>query len=277
MIRPLSFFSLLFVALLAAFAIFGQSPSTYPEALIERIDTPDGSIIVFARDGTRMMSFNEDNWNFVESAYDPDDPFSLPAPYTRYLTAALMYPARTQRILMIGMGGGQTTTYLHHHVPEADITAVEIDPHVVEIARKHFGFTEAENYRATVADGLEYLKAQNTPYDIIILDAFSDGRIPGHLATLEFYREAAEHLSEHGAVSQNVETVNTRAEEVIASMSDAFAHLDSYRAGRNFVLVGYNGEAKSESDLRAQAEALQKTYGFRYPPEEFLRTRQTVK
>lgn len=275
--RDFSFFPLLFIALLAAFAFFGKSPKTYPESLIERIDTPDGPIIVFERDGMHLMSFNEENWNFVESAYDPNTPFALPAEYTRYLTAALMYPAHAQRILMIGMGGGQTTTYLHHHMPDADITAVEIDPYVVEAARKYFGFNETENYHAAVADGLEYLRTQNTPYDIIILDAFSDGRIPQHLSTPEFYREVAEHMSGDGAVSQNVETVNTRTKDVIAAMNNAFAHVDSYRAGRNFVLVGYNGETKSEENLRAQAQALQETYGFRYALPDFLRTRQAIK
>lgn len=254
-----------------------KSPRTYPEALIERLNTPDGTIIVFERDGVRMMTFNETNWNFVESAYDPRDPFALPAPYTRYLTAPLMYMPTPQRILMIGMGGGQTTTYLHHHLPKADITAVEIDPAVAELARKYFGFEETPHYRAAVADGLEYLRSQTELYDMIILDAFSEGRIPEHLATPEFYRETAKHLTPHGAIAQNVETAHTHLEEVVAAMGEAYRHLDVYHIRGNFVVVGYNGDMLKEGALRTQARIVQQTYGLRYPPEELMPRRLKIK
>lgn len=259
------------VAALVFSAYHSKSAKTYPDALLEKINTPDGAIIIFEQDGLRMMTFNEDDWNYVESAWEPDDPGDLPVEYMRYLSAALMYPpASPERMLMIGMGGGSLTTYLHRYLPNADITAVEIDPHVVAAAEKYFGFAPDERYRAVVMDGREYLNQQNEPYDLIILDAFSDQRIPDHLAGVDFYREAAAHLTPGGAVAQNLETTNSPSNDILAAMTQAFDHLDIYRASRNFVLIGYNGEARDKSMLRQRARDIQSRFALRYAPEDFL-------
>ena len=36
-------------------------------------------------------------------------------------------------MMMIGLGGGSMLKYLHRHLPEADLTAVEINPGVIEL------------------------------------------------------------------------------------------------------------------------------------------------
>lgn len=269
------FVPLILMACLVVFGYFSISPRTYPEALIERFDAPDGPVIVFNHNGMTMMTFYEDNWNFVESASDPHDSTALPIDYMQYLAnAPLMYTGRTERLLMIGMGGGMVTSHLHHYLPQMDITAVEISPTVVEVARKHFGFVETPHYRPVVMDGLEYLMQQTQPYDIILLDAFADNTIPAHLATPEFYQEVAARLRDGGVAAQNIETVNTPPKEVIAAMSAAFDHLDIYAVRSNFVLIGYNGVKKNTTTLRTQAQ----TYpGLRYPPEAMISRRKEVK
>ncbi len=268
---------IVFLACIGATFFFNETPKTYPQTIIERVDTPGGPIIVFERDGLTYMTFNEENWNFVESAYNPNDREALPVEYTQLLTASLMYAPAHERILMIGMGGGMVTNYLSRHLKTSDITAVEIDPYVVDIAKKHFGFTENERYRAVIMDGADFLTRQNTPYDIIILDAFSDNVIPPHLKTAEFYRDVAAHLTPGGAVAQNVETVKTQPKEVIAAMSEVFDHIDIYAVRSNFVIIGYRGEQLDPGALALRAEGLQKTYGLRYPPAAFLSSRKAIK
>lgn len=271
------FIPIVFIAFLVALAYFDRAPKSYQESLIERVETTGGPIIVFERDGLHLMTFNEENWNFVESMSDPKDPSALPADYARYLTLPLLYAKEQKRILMIGMGGGVTTTYLNHHMPSADITAVEIDPAVAEMAKKYFGFKESARYRAVIADGLDYMRTQTVPYDIVLLDAFSGGFIPAHLASADFYKEVAAHLSEGGAVGQNIEAVKNPPENIITAMGEAFEHVDAYAVRSNFVLVGYNGAKQTPESLRARATKIQKAYNLRYPLEDFLYTRKAVK
>ena len=47
--------------------------------------------------------------------------------------------------------------------------AVELEPAVIEFARKHFGYKG----HAVAAEGLEYLKKnEKTTYDVVLMDAF---------------------------------------------------------------------------------------------------------
>ncbi|KJH48662.1 hypothetical protein DICVIV_05221 [Dictyocaulus viviparus] len=67
------------------------------------------------------------------------------------------------RVLCIGLGAG----YM-------DITVVELDPVMVQIARKWFGLKEDHRHRVIVEDGLKYMEEateHGVTFDVIYLDA----------------------------------------------------------------------------------------------------------
>ncbi len=76
------------------------------------------------------MTFGYNRNIYTQSMFDTRDDRDLPVPYTRYMTATLMYPSKVSSILEIGLGGGRTSWYLHRFLPSAHVTAVELDPTV---------------------------------------------------------------------------------------------------------------------------------------------------
>ncbi|CAH0383255.1 unnamed protein product [Bemisia tabaci] len=77
------------------------------------------------------------------------------------------------KILVLGLGGGALCSYIQTLLPKAHITAVDIDPAVIEIATNYFGLAKNDNLRIEVQDGLVFLKdsVQNgEKYDFIIFD-----------------------------------------------------------------------------------------------------------
>jgi spermidine synthase len=84
-----------------------------------------------------------------------------------------------------------------------EIDGVEIDPEVLELARKYFSL---DNPRlATYAeDGRYFLDSTGGSYDVVALDAYRQPYIPFHLATVEFFEIVESHLDEHGVVVVNV-------------------------------------------------------------------------
>jgi hypothetical protein len=60
---------------------------------------------------------------------------------------------------------------------------VEIDPDVLEVARRHFGL--ALSGRVVVDDARHFLNVDREKYDFVVLDAFSGDTFPGHLLTRE--------------------------------------------------------------------------------------------
>ncbi|RCN47782.1 hypothetical protein ANCCAN_06119 [Ancylostoma caninum] len=114
-----------------------------------------------------------------------------------FLSGAVNMERETSvRLLTIGLGAGYVNSYLHHHFPEMEITIVEIDPKMVEIARKWFDLTLDDRQRLIISDGFDYIKEAvekgitasyptlKTPrfrtilgekYDIVLLDACNMG------------------------------------------------------------------------------------------------------
>ncbi|XP_048777270.2 eEF1A lysine and N-terminal methyltransferase-like isoform X2 [Ostrea edulis] len=60
--------------------------------------------------------------------------------------------------VLIGLGGGGLPNFLHHHIPQIEIDSVDIDPAVVELAKKWFGYQEDQRQRAHVADGMKFVQ-----------------------------------------------------------------------------------------------------------------------
>lgn len=178
---------------------------------------------------TRTMKFNQR----VQSAVFIDHkkfplPSGLPhgAPSVGYPNlfqcGLLLLPELPpKRILAIGAGGLITPRQFHDTFPPNTETGypgivvdvVEVDRDVVEIAKRHFfppsrGFQEhyAQRMNLHVADGRQFLREQPVEtYDLIIIDAFSsDGQIPLHLATREFFQLCKSRLQPDGAVVMNV-------------------------------------------------------------------------
>lgn len=61
-------------------------------------------------------------------------------------------------ILVLGLGGGALCSYLHQVYPQFKVDGVEIDPTMVDLARKYFGFKPNENLRPHIADGLSFVR-----------------------------------------------------------------------------------------------------------------------
>src|SRR5262249_43213206 len=119
------------------------------------------------------MTFHWKGYYFQESQVNLADPDDLPLPYARAATIAAVYPPEIKRVLILGLGGGSLSTYLGRFLPDAAIETVELDPGVIDAAKKYFGLRETSKSRLVESDGRVYLNRHHSPYDLIIVDAFS--------------------------------------------------------------------------------------------------------
>ncbi|EYC18124.1 hypothetical protein Y032_0028g1688 [Ancylostoma ceylanicum] len=83
-------------------------------------------------------------------------------------------PDNGKTVLEIGLGGGSFDMNLHKWKPNVNISVVELDSTVADIAKKWFGVEEVKNRHTIVQDGLVYLQEalkQGVKFDVIVLDA----------------------------------------------------------------------------------------------------------
>ncbi|NBT72259.1 MAG: hypothetical protein EBT36_12960 [Betaproteobacteria bacterium] len=128
--------------------------------------------------------------------------FGLNGPRQSVVSLALV--PKPQRILVMGLGGGSLPMFLRSYLPQAQIDAAEIDPAVIEVAKRFLNFKEDEKMRAHAHDGRSFIELARQPYDIIILDAYASDVVPKHLTTTEFLHAVKRALSTGGVVVANL-------------------------------------------------------------------------
>jgi spermidine synthase len=170
------------------------------EAILFRADTQYHRITVTEGDGARHLRFDRSH----QSAISLDDPYESRIRYPDYMHLALALKSDAKRVLVLGLGGGAITKRFWRDYPGVTVDSVEIDPVVVDVARKYFWLPEDERSRVFVEDARRYVQSTDETYDIVIVDAYYSDSLPFHLTTDEFLRELKAVMAADGVVAYNV-------------------------------------------------------------------------
>lgn len=108
-------------------------------------------------------------------------------------------------ILLLGLGAGSVVELLRRKGRvKAPITALEIDPVMVEIAREHFGLSRWKNLEVITADAVAWVAHENRRFDLVVVDLFDEAVIPPACRTPWFLRRLRDHLAPGGLLVFNV-------------------------------------------------------------------------
>lgn len=207
---------------------------------IETCETPYNSVAVIPR-GERL-DFDVEGATFASW-----HPRHLCTGYSwDAVTAACLAGKDAPRsVLVLGLAGGTCTRQLRHLLPDAEITAVEIDGALVELARKHMGL-DAQRLKVVVEDAYAFLAKSTAQYDAIVDDLFLCGEndvVRSKVPEGEVLESLVARLAPGGVVAANVIT-DFGHDLVAAATQRAFAHAfaESYSVipprGLNAVVVG---------------------------------------
>jgi len=268
--------SVMLGAIAGALVGVAAAPAQDSRNLLESKESLYNNIYVYEQPPYVSMTFGHNRRIYTESVYNTRDDRDLPVEYTRFMTASLMYAKDVHSVLEIGFGGGRTSWYLHRYLPNVQVTSVELDPTVVELARKYFGIKEEPNFQLVNRDGRLFLQESKEHYDLILIDAYRGPFVPFHLLTKEFYQIVKEHLADGGVVAQNVEPSTMLFDSAVKTINAVFPQLDFYRADGNIVTVAYDGAERKPEDLAGVARDRDKAYGLRYSLLEMLSQRRHI-
>lgn len=92
-------------------------------------------------------------------------------------------------VLVLGVGGGTVMDILANRFPRAVITAVDIDPVMIKIAKEYFGIDKYPNVHLLHADAnafvTESVKKGNV-FDVVVVDVFIGPKIPAFVSGVPF-------------------------------------------------------------------------------------------
>lgn len=160
--------------------------------LHELIVTKDGkTITLWSAAGIRHTVLN------LETPHKPG------LEYAQNALAALAFNPKARSFLVLGLGGGSIPRMMLAARPGIAIDVVEIDPAVVELARRFFHLDALPHCRVFVDDAAAFLARCADNYDVMILDAYIGEKFPEHCATREFIAAAGNCLAGEGILVVN--------------------------------------------------------------------------
>ena len=134
---------------------------------------------------------------------------------------------RVRNVLVIGGGDGGTVRELTKYRTIESIDLVEVDKHVVLLAKKYLPFTSSKlkdkRVRVWFEEGLRYVRGKKAEYDLIIVDS-SDPYGPAEgFFTREFYGTCFKALRDDGILINQHESPFYAAHQ--KSVRDAHRHI----------------------------------------------------
>jgi spermidine synthase len=249
-----------------------ESADTDPAVLCEQLQAGDYDK-PFLIDDPKHRALCFEIGGAVQSEMLLDDPVALVCDYTRKMMGFLLFCPQPRHILMVGLGGGSLLKYCHLHLPQARVTAVEIDANVIAM-RSHFRIPP-DDCRLTVAhaDGAQHLAdmvAAGERTDVLLVDAFDRRGLSRSVATSAFLENARRVLAHGGVFVMNLDATDTDSAEVERMMRSVFGDpVITVVVGWGGNAVAFAGPALSDrgrlADVPSHARRVREGLGLRFP------------
>jgi spermidine synthase len=223
-----------------------------PQDLFRRTFAPEGTKIVFYREGTTdtVGVVEWPNGQLVIQYEDQRGTASTATFSWNYFFGhlpMLLHPGEPRRVLHICFGVGNSLSAIAAHDSVERVDSVELSPHVLDAARYFWTNSEVlsnPKVRTIIDDGRNYVLASREMYDVIELEppeTFTAGVI--NLYTREFYEDAKARLAPDGVMLQWVpigEAPLDGERMLFRAFYDVFPHATAWQqlVGGPMLLVG---------------------------------------
>ncbi len=210
------------------------------------------------------------NLRLTQSVMRNGAPNALDVRYTQKMMAFLLFAPRPRHIVMIGLGGGSLLKFCHHRLPATQLTAVEVDPHIIALREAFHIPPDGPNLRIVHADGADYLADPAHGMNVLLVDAFDGVGLAPSLANRLFLDVAHARLGGNGVLVMNLAGDRDRYAPVVEEALEVFDQqviVVPVREDDNHLLIAF-ADARFEPRWRAlhkQAKALRSKYGLDFP------------
>jgi len=224
------------------------------------------TVYVSEKFGVRSLHIGSDT---VQSSMRIAKPFDLELAYTRSMMGFMLFNARPERVLMIGLGGGSLAKFIYRQLPWAVLQVVEISPQVVAIARQCFQVPPDDaRFSVVVGDGAEHTARNDGSVDLMVVDGYDAESHVEELSDKAFYQACRKRLGPGGILVVNLwggDRMFNETLQRIESVFPATACLPAEKPG-NVIVFAFRDSPGHQSwdDLAQRALALQQQFGLEF-------------
>jgi spermidine synthase len=184
----------------------------FPIRLKKRISTISGTLEINLVNGQRILDTEVSNYSYG----------ALQRILRKGLFEMGMDDPNIRMILLLGLGGGSVIQTLREEFScTAHITAVDIDPKVIAIAKDEFRIDRFADISIIEADAADYVFNAPELFDLIIVDVFIGNTIPTDFKTAKFIHSVCNKMKQGGKLLYNIMNLTMNLGEVRA-IQEAF-------------------------------------------------------
>jgi hypothetical protein len=190
------------------------------------------------------------------------------------------------RVGVVGLGTGTLAAYGR----KGDVVRFyEINPQVIEIARRDFRFIPDSKAQVdTVLGDARLTMERESPqkYDVLVIDAFSSDAIPVHLITREAMNIYLKHIKPDGVVAFHVTNRFLKLAPVVKQIADTYGlhtalisddESDGDASRTDWVLVTRNKKLLEHEPIKDNISATKEIPGLRLWTDDFNNLVQILK
>lgn len=146
-------------------------------------------------------------------------------------------------VLIMGCGIGSVARLLEKHPVIKHITALDIDPVMIDLAKKYWPEKLLDKTVFVVEDAAKWVRdANDFRFDLLIADIFIDDVTPSEFLDAVFLSGLKKLLSKHGLLlfskihyTHEQQLANNKFKKIFLSV---FPNGESLKAGHNLMMVG---------------------------------------
>jgi len=122
---------------------------------------------------------------------------------------------KVNSVLLLGLGGGSVIETLRDDFNyQKHITAIDIDPVIIKIAKTEFNIRNTSNLKIVCQDALQFIKQNTQQFDLIIIDLFIDITVPKPFLELSFWEDIIKSKSSNGVILFNGSLEKEKSEDL---------------------------------------------------------------
>lgn len=224
----------------------GRTPKFAPVTLSEQ-------------DGVRYLHFGTE---WVQGAMRLRKPDWIELEYAQQMMSWMLFIEQPAHIVQLGLGTGALTKACYRGYPESQVTAVELNPAVIDVCRSMFKLPEEDERLSILSmDAQDFVtdRRYHRKIDVLQIDLYDATARGPVLDTPEFYRACAACLSKQGIATINLFGDHPSYKKNLAAICSAFdavLSLPEVHEG-NVVVIAFKTAPNFDfADLYARAGVL---------------------
>ncbi|QOI96789.1 MAG: fused MFS/spermidine synthase [Flammeovirgaceae bacterium] len=201
----------------------------------KRPSAVSGELEVWYQNGTHVLHSPDANYSFD----------TLHKIFQKTFKKFEVKKRNPKTVLILGFGAGSVASILCDELKlSPEITGVEFDPVVIDLAKKYFQLNRHEKLSIHIADAAAFIQQSKSTYDLVVSDVFIDKQVPESVVQ-KAYAEDLVRLTARDGMGMMNWICETKTQHRLRTSMEAWLRslatkTEVYRASSvNYLLIWY--------------------------------------